>query len=185
MYRCPAGRYGAVEGAKNSMCSGPCLEGYHCDEGSSSATQYECGVIAMLRDEVSKDAAVEDFTPSLTYPTRTDATAYFGDFNTTTELLIGTSDVAVKIINPNNYYCPTGSANPIPVLPGYFSTGGNATTRTYQSPCTIGTYCIGEVPNLGQQLVVDCALRGTIAPRDLFLVRKIGVPSARMGPSLA
>lgn len=145
MYRCPAGRYGAVEGAKNRMCSGPCREGYHCDEGSPSATQYECGVIAILTDAVSKDAAVGDFAPTFTYPTRTDATAYLSDFNTTTELIIGTSDIQVKIINPNNYYCPIGSAYPIQVLPGYFSTGGNATTRTYQSPCTIGTYCIDGV----------------------------------------
>jgi hypothetical protein len=33
------------------------------------------------------------------------------------------------------YYCPHGSGSRIPVDVGYYSTGGNSTTRFAQEPC--------------------------------------------------
>jgi hypothetical protein len=142
-FRCPAGRYGDVEGAKNSACSGPCTAGYHCDEGSSSPKQYQCGVVGYIENSHTGNPA--DFNVTYGFANRSDGSAYMRSFNTSTSLLLNTADVKVSIINSNNYYCPEGSALPITVLPGFYSTGGNATTRTGQSMCTVGTYCLEGV----------------------------------------
>jgi hypothetical protein len=40
---CPVGRYGSTFGLSTSWCSGYCTAGYYCPEGSTSATQVECG----------------------------------------------------------------------------------------------------------------------------------------------
>ncbi len=41
-YKCPAGRYGLRRGETNPLCTGPCLEGYYCPEGSISAKERKC-----------------------------------------------------------------------------------------------------------------------------------------------
>ena len=40
----------------------------------------------------------------------------------------------------SRFYCPEGSAKPIPTDRGFCSTGGDETTRTYQSIAPIGHY---------------------------------------------
>jgi len=48
----------------------------------------------------------------------------------------------------NNYYCPTATnVAPTTVSSGYYSTGGTSTTRTGQSQCTAGNYCVSGVSN--------------------------------------
>ena len=46
-------------------------------------------------------------------------------------------------------FCPVGTANPIVVLPGYYTTGQTRTTRTDQEECPPGSYCI-------QGVIRDC-----------------------------
>jgi len=46
----------------------------------------------------------------------------------------------------NTVYCPgTSRTAPTTVTSGYYSTGGTATTRTGQSQCTAGNYCVSGV----------------------------------------
>ncbi|KAA0145817.1 hypothetical protein FNF31_07950 [Cafeteria roenbergensis] len=47
----------------------------------------------------------------------------------------------------NNVFCPTGSAAPTTVSPGYYSTGGSTTTRSGQAACPAGQgkFCSGGV----------------------------------------
>jgi hypothetical protein len=48
----------------------------------------------------------------------------------------------------NNYYCPTTTNTaPTTVSAGYYSTGGTSSTRTGQSQCTAGTYCVNGEQN--------------------------------------
>lgn len=48
-------------------------------------------------------------------------------------------------LDGNRVFCPRGSPIPLEVLPGYYSTGGNATTRTDQMKCPRGSYCVNGV----------------------------------------
>ena len=41
----------------------------------------------------------------------------------------------------NIVYCPQGITFPVEVLPGYYTIGGNSTTRSDQLPCPPGSYC--------------------------------------------
>ena len=50
---CPPGRYGDVTGATDGQCTGPCLPGYYCPPGSTSATQAPCGSAAVFCPEVT------------------------------------------------------------------------------------------------------------------------------------
>jgi hypothetical protein len=49
--------------------------------------------------------------------------------------------IIYRLKQPNNVFCPEGTANPIVVLPGYYSTGNTRTTRFSQSACPPGSYC--------------------------------------------
>lgn len=42
-HKCLSGSYGKDEGLSNSSCSGYCLPGYYCKEGSTSNIQFQCG----------------------------------------------------------------------------------------------------------------------------------------------
>ena len=50
-------------------------------------------------------------------------------------------------------YCPHGSASPLPVLAGHYSTGGNITTRSGQEKC-IGTDTLGTPPAANHRINV-------------------------------
>ncbi|ETV67019.1 hypothetical protein, variant 1 [Aphanomyces astaci] len=45
-YICPGGYYGASSGESALTCSGLCSPGYYCPPGSTSPTQFECGLNA-------------------------------------------------------------------------------------------------------------------------------------------
>ena len=51
----------------------------------------------------------------------------------------------VTLRQPDLVFCPQGSGRPQVVLPGYYSSGGNSTTRSSQVICRLGTYCINGV----------------------------------------
>ena len=49
----------------------------------------------------------------------------------------------------SSVFCPTGTGEPLPVYPGYYSVGGNDdTTRTAERKCEPGSYCVGGVRHL-------------------------------------
>eukprot|EP00607_Mallomonas_marina_P001427 CAMPEP_0182423108 /NCGR_PEP_ID=MMETSP1167-20130531/8991_1 /TAXON_ID=2988 /ORGANISM="Mallomonas Sp, Strain CCMP3275" /LENGTH=888 /DNA_ID=CAMNT_0024601775 /DNA_START=434 /DNA_END=3097 /DNA_ORIENTATION=+ len=83
---CPAGWFGSASGLSRSSCSGLCLQGFYCPEGSDSSQQMMCG------DE--------------------------------------------------GRFCPPGSPSPQVVHPGYYSAGGNESTRHLQRKCPPGSYCV-------------------------------------------
>ena len=41
----------------------------------------------------------------------------------------------------NLIYCTRGTDMPVEVMPGYYTIGGNSTTRSSQLPCPPGSYC--------------------------------------------
>lgn len=54
-------------------------------------------------------------------------------------------EIVYDLEAPNAVYCPVGSARPIPIVPGYFSSGGVSTmTRTSQELCPAGSYCASD-----------------------------------------
>jgi hypothetical protein len=50
---CPAGRYGAEVQSIDPLCSGICMAGYWCPEGSIKSTQEKCGLISSFCPEGS------------------------------------------------------------------------------------------------------------------------------------
>ncbi len=45
----------------------------------------------------------------------------------------------------NNYYCPVGASSRTTVSSGYYSTGGGTNTRSGQSRCQSGEFCVAGV----------------------------------------
>ncbi len=131
VHRCPAGRYGNATSMSDTACSGVCRAGYHCPEASTSNTQLQCGVVS------------QQTLPQTMFPPLLDGSfsTYLLDLNTTTVVLPNSDQLVTLLNNPNNVYCPAGSALPLVVRPGYYTAGGNATTRSEQFPCPMGTYC--------------------------------------------
>ena len=122
---CSAGKY-SINGSPTSQCDGLCEKGYWCSEGSSSPTQYDCpagkyGHLGMTNNACKGTCRIGYYCPVNSYsPTQIECG---GDM----------------------YYCPHGSGDRIAVSVGYFSAGGNQTTRSEQIKCDIGTY-IGTPP---------------------------------------
>lgn len=75
-------------------------------------------------------------------PTTLRSDVYLRTFNTTTYFLPNTNLTEVQITEADAVYCPEGSAQPLLVRRGYYSQGGNRTTRSSQKPCPMGSYCI-------------------------------------------
>ncbi len=156
--RCPAGRYGehirvarlqckvndcfrssgATKGLYDSSCTGICAAGYHCNDASTSPTQLECAVFA------------QQSLPQTIFPVAPDGSysAYLLDSNLTTATT-SAGLVVTALANPNNVYCPAGTALPLIVLPGHYTIGNNQTTRNAQLPCPMGTFCVNGV-------MIDC-----------------------------
>ena len=42
-FKCPSGSHGKKEGLDDSRCSGLCLPGFYCREGSTTNRQFPCG----------------------------------------------------------------------------------------------------------------------------------------------
>lgn len=63
-------------------------------------------------------------------------------FDTTTKALPGTTATITEITEANSVYCPTGTAVPLTVRPGFYTVGGNRTTRVNQEICPMGSYCV-------------------------------------------
>lgn len=141
--RCPAGRYGSTTGLSMSACSGVCAKGYHCPEASTSPYEYECSVMTSPN---RTDSGI------FTYPG--DDTGYINPFLDNPVEIIDFSGphivpnvnmMKVQLIEPNVVFCPEGTATPVTVLPGYYTTGQTKTTRYEQQECPAGAYCVKGV----------------------------------------
>jgi len=45
--QCPAGTYGALPGLSSESCSGPCIAGYYCPQGSVFPKVFTCGDVSV------------------------------------------------------------------------------------------------------------------------------------------
>ncbi|KAJ1395929.1 hypothetical protein B484DRAFT_340119, partial [Ochromonadaceae sp. CCMP2298] len=57
----------------------------------------------------------------------------------------GTSNATSHRCPAGSVFCPNGTASPLLVRRGYYSAGGNRTTRFLQEPCPQGAYCVQGV----------------------------------------
>lgn len=161
-YKCPAGRYGmplfakvsrlsdflitigATKGLTSSACSGICSAGYHCPEGSISPTQLQCGIVfSSIKTSIDNPITSVDSVG---------VQVYLDTYNTTFSSRylfdgLGLVRHTQAIVEPNSVFCPEGSGVPIQVFPGFYTVGFNSTTRSSQSPCPIGNYCVDGVLN--------------------------------------
>eukprot|EP01038_Epipyxis_sp_PR26KG_P006767 gene6767-9268_t len=135
---CPPGVYGNTTGLTSINCSGLCPVSYYCPEGSTNGTTYKCpagryGSSKGLFDSSCSGECMEGY--------------YCPEGSNSPNMyqcgMIQTSNQSIITISePNNVYCPPKSLIPVRVLPGYYSIGGNRTTRLSQTPCQMGTYCM-------------------------------------------
>lgn len=124
-YDCPAGRY-SLTGSPTWECDGLCDAGYYCHAGSSDPKQYDCPAGRYGHPgEISsqcKGACIA---------------GYYCPTNSVTPTAQECGD--------DYHYCPHESGAPIAVSSGYFSAGGNETTRTEQVQCVFDDY-LGNPP---------------------------------------
>merc|ERR1712146_738684 len=112
---CAAGRYSA-SGSSTEECDGLCDRGYYCPAGSTSPTQEDCPA-GRYGHRGMKDARCKGSCQP----------GYYCPINsyTATQYECG----------GENFYCPAGSGSRQAVDPGFFSAGGNQTTRIEQIKC--------------------------------------------------
>ena len=149
---CPAGVFGATSGLSEASCSGPCSAGFWCPEGSTSPQQRPCpgGRFGPTPGLGSHDCSSvcevvsEPNMQSFCVPNICKAGYYCPP---------GSTQAAEVPCGDPNHYCPTGVALPIPVDPGFYSTGplsiatllqsaDDETVRTGQQMCEPGYYCV-------------------------------------------
>ena len=118
--KCPAGRYSA-QGSDSELCDGLCDSGYYCLEGSLSPKAAPCpagryGTKGMPNALCKGECIAGYYCPE----TSTRPYEYeCGD---------------------EYHYCPAGSAAPLAVDSGSYSSGQNATIRMRQEVCKLSVY---------------------------------------------
>jgi hypothetical protein len=119
-YLCPAGTYGSALGLSNASCSGDCLAGYYCEEGSSSPMQYYCGGPAYY---CPRGSSYPTLVPSGYYSYSTDGSPI-------------TRDSILPCLP--GHYCVDGVKRPCP--DGYYSVNGS-TSAFCDGECDVTQYC--------------------------------------------
>lgn len=115
---CPAGRFGGVTGLQTAECEGACERGFYCPEGSTSETQVACPV-GRYSGPGAKHADCDGKCRAGFY-------CPLASFSPTLFQCGGEMS-----------YCPEGSGLPQNVTVGYYSVGGNSTTRHGQQQCVL------------------------------------------------
>lgn len=111
VYRCPAGRFGAVAGLKSSSCSGVCAVGFYCPEGSVSAFQTVCGgsdVYCPSRSMAPVPVLPGRYTSDWTEPC---GAGYFRNYSYAVDVTLpgGLSEVDTSVALPVCEPCPTNT----------------------------------------------------------------------------
>ena len=164
---CPAGTYGGEIGLGQPACSGLCKPGHYCPAGSVSAYEVECPAGTFGNASGLTSAACShdcQGTPSYARYAPRVSNAVVEAPTTTSHGPGGLHHCRPSVcaegyycpnasITPkqrecggHNVYCPWGSSEPVPVTPGYYTTGGTSPqTKTAELQCPPGTYCVGGV----------------------------------------
>lgn len=118
---CNGGRWGAV-GQTTLLCSGQCLGGYYCPPGSTSPTEFICGV--------GKYCLAGATAPATCPP------GYFGSIATNTA---ATCNGACTVLG---YYCPAGSNSSsfYACAKGSYGSSGFQALPSCTGPCAAGSY---------------------------------------------
>lgn len=117
---CEPGRY-SRKGSPFPLCDGLCSPGFYCPRNSTSPTQIACppgrfGTAGAVNFHCMGSCLQGYFCPNAsTTPFQNECGGEY-------------------------VYCPHGSGAPLPVSVGYYSTGGNETTRYAQSKCEVAPY---------------------------------------------
>ena len=139
-YSCPAGTYGSQERLNSPSCSGNCTAGYYCPEGSTMATQENCG-------------STNVYCPAgASYSTPVTEGYYSGPLESSTvnryeQHVCEAGYYCVSGVRWNcgskALYCPQQSTHPLVVDEGYYSAPLTVpvTNRKEQVICSPGHYC--------------------------------------------
>eukprot|EP00606_Chrysophyceae_sp_TOSAG23-5_P000256 GSChrysophyteH2.ASY1.ANO1.351.1 assembled CDS len=121
----PAGYYSVGDDhttrGPSAECDGLCDKGYWCAEGSSSPQENDCpagryGHLGMINNVCKGVCRVGYYCP------------------------VNSISPTQEECGGEHVYCPHGSGSPQAVSPGYFSAGGNQTTRAEQILCSYDAY---------------------------------------------
>merc|ERR1712167_140487 len=113
--KCAAGTY-SEKGSSSEKCDGLCDAGYWCTVASPNKQQNIC--------DAGRFGQAGMTTPSCTGSC---LKGYYCPAGSTTQWQNECGD--------EYHYCPHGSGAPTAVSPGFYSTGGNSTTRYAEEPC--------------------------------------------------
>lgn len=159
-YPCPAGYYNPSKGRSSSsdcvICpagqycgstaltatSGECTAGYYCVEGSTSAISTICpaGYYCPAGSSYAIPCKAGKFCAG-TGNTTPDGDCLAGYFCTLTSTSSTPSSSSEGGICPKGYYCPSGTATPIPCPIGTFNAYTGKSADTDCISCTAGSYC--------------------------------------------
>ena len=160
---CPAGRYGATPGLSSSDCTGPCSKGYYCPAGSTTPQAKACpaGTIGDQEGLASPSCAgpcpAGYYCPAgTTTPTKLCPAGYFGGVGESTQECSGkcspgywceqgSTSSTQHQCGGNAFFCPEGSVSPRSVQTGFYTTGGDVATRTGETECEPGSFCVDGV----------------------------------------
>jgi len=112
---CAAGTY-SLNGSPSAECDGLCTPGFWCEEGSFDPEEHFCpggryGHAGMTTEDCRGSCLKGYYCPA------------------------GSVTPWQNECGDEYKYCPHGSPAPVDVTTGYYSTGGNATTRYAQEAC--------------------------------------------------
>jgi hypothetical protein len=159
--KCPSGRYGDSEMLTTPDCSGLCSPGYWCEEGSISMTQNPCASgrygseYGLTNSNCSSICSIVHDPSSESPSTKYCLLRFCSEGYYCREA--STSSQQNKCGGPH-VYCPPASVAPITVSVGYYSIGRlsrmqemqsleDELTRTGESPCEPGFYCVNGTKN--------------------------------------
>lgn len=129
---CAAGRYSA-EGSLTMDCDGLCTAGYYCPVASTSETQHSCPAGRYGHAGMTDDSCLGIC-----------ARGYYCPLNSTSPQQHKCGGEYV--------YCPVGSAHPLQVAYGHYSSGGTSATRFSQLRCEYDSPVLGTPPAAAERV---------------------------------
>ena len=184
---CPPGRYGFTERLKDEGCTDACPLGHYCPAATADPIPCPAGSFGNQTGLINSSCR-DECTEGGCEPSQCQE-GYYCPAGSVSEKQFMCGSAAV--------YCPTGSAQPTPVSPGYYSVGPfpteNDKTRTaqvicppgsfcrngVQSPCPIGTF--GATPGLASSACSGLCPPGRFCPLGSWNATSFRCPAGRYG----
>jgi hypothetical protein len=167
--RCPGGLAGAFPLETRPECSGVCVAGFYCPEGSTSVYQYPCGKYVELHTSpisiiiVVYSASV--YCPAgSAYPLLSSA-GFFTSASPATSPSVSAGSTGTETVCSAGYFCVGGVQTPCPA--GTFS---NAGASSCDGKCAAGKYAVPSNDMMIVHLFCDLLSRRLLLP-FWFLVR--------------